>query len=206
MLSRRLIGGFVLRLLPLYVLLVIPWPGLGPIYASCYSAAASLVFGSLIPGGSVRFERMPKPEKGYDTKVHFVNLSTGATISAISSSRDPAYFQTAFLVSLILATPLPWRRRLGSLLAGLALVHLAIFLKVLLTVLHGFSQDRVALLSPDAPWDTILSALTRVAVADIVSLLTIPVLIWILVSFRQADWEYWAHAGADQLPAEAKVD
>ncbi len=206
MLSRRLIVGFFLRLLPLYVLFVIPWPGLKQTYAHCYGAVATVVFGSLVPGGSVRFEPMSKPMKGYDVEMHLVNVGTDAKQAALVSSRDPAYFQTAFLVSLILATPLPWRRRLMSLLAGTALVHLAIFFKVLLTVLHGFSLDRVALLSPDPPWDTVLSALNRVAVADIVSLLTIPVMIWILVSFRQADWEQLAPAKVDQRPAEAEVE
>ncbi len=206
MLSRRLIGGFFLRLLPLYVLLVLPWPGLKQTYSYCYGVVATVVFGSLVPGGSVRFEPLSEHIKGYDVKMHLVNRRTGATQIALTSSRDPAYFQTAFLVSLILATPLPWRRRLNSLLVGTALVHLAIFVKVLLTVLHGFTRDRVALLSPDPPWDAVLSALTRVAVADIVSLLTIPVMIWILVSFRQEDWEQSVQAGADRLPAEAEVE
>lgn len=192
----RLIGGFVVRLVVLYALFVIPWPGLKSGYARCYSAMATGAFHSLTPGGLVRFEAVSEPQKGYDVKMHLVNVQTGAEQIALTSSRDPAYFQTAFLAALILATPLSWRRRLMSLMAGMVLLHLAIFLKVLLTVLQGFTRDRVGLLHPEPPWDAVLSALTRVAVADIVSLLLIPVLIWVLVSFRQEDWERWERAGS----------
>jgi len=204
--SGRPIGGFFARLLLLYILLVIPWPGLKPTYARCYSSVATLVFGSLVPGGAVRFTPMPEPMKGYDVRMDLVNLRTSATQTAMVSSRDPAYFQTAFLVSLILATPLPWRRRLKSLVVGIVAVHAFMFLRVLLTILHGFARGRVGLLSPDPPWDTILSVLARVALADIVSLLMVPVLIWILITFRQADWERWAHADGNPLRLDVKVE
>ncbi len=187
--KRRIIVGFFLRLFLLYGFLVIPWSVVKACYGSFYRVAATDIFGSLIPGGTVRYERMSEPRGGYDTHIFYMNTRTGAWQTAVASSRDPAYFQTIFLISLVLATPVPWRRRGWALVAGLALVQGFIFLKVFVTLLYGFSRPQVAVLDPAPLLRLWLSAANRILVADLVALLLVPVFIWMLVTFRATDWD-----------------
>ncbi len=187
MLPPRRIAGFFCRLLVIYGLLVIPWPGIKAAYAALYSGSGNLFFGSLVSGGSVRFHPMSPPKGKFDTHIHLVNLRSAAKETVITSSRIPGYLPTAFLVSLVLATPLPWRRRLWALLCGLLLVNAGVVCKLFVTVLHRFSSTGLSLLAPAPLWKKLLRLANDFAEGDVVMLLMLPVFIWILVSFRGDD-------------------
>ncbi len=94
---RRRIAGFFARLLLIYGLFVIPWPGVKAAYAAFFSRGANIALQSSVPGGRVRFRPVPPPAGKYDTYIHFFNKQSGARKSLRTSSRDPAYLQTACL-------------------------------------------------------------------------------------------------------------
>ena len=110
-----------------------------------------------------------------------------------------AYLQTGFLASLFLATPVRWRRRLRALSWGLILVHVAIVGKMLVTVLNAYSGKGVSLLARTWPWEDIMAVAYVFAERDILTLVMLPVLLWILVSFRRADWASWLKTGAQPV-------
>ena len=59
-----------------------------------------------------------------------------------TASRVVGYAPTAMLVSLALATPVGWKRRLWTLLWGLVLVHLFIVFRLTIVLLHvGFAAS-----------------------------------------------------------------
>ena len=188
MLPFRLIAGFFCRLLVIYALLAIPWPGIKAGYAAIFRAGGNLIFGSLVSGGSVHFHPMLEPQDKFDTHIHFVNLRSGEKKKLLTSSRNPGYLQTAFLVSLVLATPVPWRRRLWALLWGLIPLNMAIAGRLLVRVLYMFSSARLSLLAPGPPWENVLQRANDFAAGDVVMMLMLPVFIWILVSFRRDDF------------------
>lgn len=193
MLPFRQIAAFFIRLLVIYGLLLILWPGVKPTYAGIFSAQGNLVFRSLIPRGPVYLRPMVPPSAGvFDTEIHLLNLRSGAGGMIPASSRR-AYAQTILLVSLVLATPLPWWRRFTALVWGLILVDVAITCKLFVAVLHGFSDSHVRLLVPAPPWDRILPLANQLVANDIVTLFIVPVFIWILVTFRRTDWAEFAH-------------
>ncbi len=195
--SRKQIAGFFVRLILVYGFLVAPWPGVKSGYATLYRSAATTLFRTMIPGGVVHFEPMSDPYRKFDTNIQFLNTRSGARQTAVTSSRDPAFFQTIFLISLVLATPLPWRRRGLAMAAGLALLHVFIFGKVLITLLYGFSRPQIALLAPAPIWKTMLSVANRVVVGDLLALLFVPLLIWVLVSFWGVERSGWTTERAD---------
>ncbi|MHC4697956.1 MAG: hypothetical protein ACYTFA_14580, partial [Planctomycetota bacterium] len=125
MLRFRGITGFFTRLSVIYILFVLPWPGLKAEYAAFFRTGGNLVLPSLIPEGSIRLAPAPDPTDRFDTYIHFANKRTGGEGEAVASSRNSGYLQTAFLISLILATPQAWSGRLWALLWGLILVNLA---------------------------------------------------------------------------------
>ena len=194
----RRIAGFFARLVAIYALLVIAWPGIKTAYAVVYSAGGNLVFQTLMPWSSIRFHPRVDPTGQFDTRINFANKRTGAEGWILASSRNCGYLQTAFLVSLVLATSLPWRRRLWALLWGLILVNVAVACKLLVILLAGFSHGGFLLKLPPA-WEKVLEVGYHLASNDLASLWPVSVFIWILVSFRRTDWQTWLQA--DTPPA-----
>lgn len=183
--------GFVVRVGLLYVVMAWPWSIVTRAYASAYRSVCNACFSSMVSGASIHFQPITERKRVYDSEIQFVNTRTGANQLALVSSRDPAYYQTAFVIALVLATPLPWRRRLLALAASLVLVHLVILAKVCLTLVHGLNRGQVAVLHLSHGVERLVTLANREAVNDIVSVLMIPVLIWMVVMFFAGDWERW---------------
>ncbi len=184
--SRR-IAGFVCRLVLVYAVLAVPWPGIRAVYTALYCAGGNALFGRSIPGGSVYFHPLLPATASHDTHIHFVNLRTGATVNLTTDCRRPAYLPTAFLVSLVLAAPIPWRRRLWALLWGMILLNVFLACYQLVFVLHAFIPPRLSLFVPSPPWATVLEEVHKAAEGDVVTWFIVPALIWVLVTLRRED-------------------
>lgn len=180
---------FVLRLVLIYALLMVPWPGLRDAYAAVFRAGGNLVFGSLGPDRSASLKPLSDPRTKCDTVLVLRVKRAGRSMEARGACASRlGYVPTAFLLALILATRMPWRRRCKALLLGLLMVNIVVLVTVGLLVLKGLSTNlppAVALLSPFG----------RKAVAEAAHLMTgtwsvfvVPILIWLLVAFRRADW------------------
>ena len=195
--SRR-IAGFFVRLFVIYGLLAIPWPGLRLGYASLYCDVGNLIFGSFMPGGSVHFHPMIPPTVKNDTNIECANLETGALVTLITGSRNSAYLPTAFLVSLVLATPVPWQRRAWALLWGLMLMTVFVASCQLVCVLYAFNRPCLSLISVGPRWSQALETLFEAAQGDAVTWLAVAALIWVLVTFRRSDWETISLAASTQ--------
>lgn len=198
----RRIAGFGCRLLLIYGALFALLPVLSPVYAVFYSAGGNLLFQSSVPGGYVHIHPLLEPTALQDTHIQAINRRTGGITRITTDSRRPAYLPTAFLVSLVLATPLPWRRRLWAMASGLILVNIFIALELLIVVVLAFSFGGGALWAPTPPWDKALAAAVEVANGGMVTWFMVPALIWILVSFRQTDWETWVQVDARQAAGQ----
>jgi hypothetical protein len=78
---------------------------------------------------------------------------------------------------------------------GLILVNLAITCKLLILVLRALSyKDFLLKLTPG--WEKVVQVAYELALIDVLSLWPVSVFIWILVSFRRADWELWLETDA----------
>jgi hypothetical protein len=192
MLPPKRIAGCFCRVALIYGLLVLPWPGVRAGYAAFFRAGGNLIFRSSIPGGSVRFRPAPRPKGPIDTHVQFADLRSGTTTAVMTSSQKPGYLSTALVLALVLATPLPWRRRLRALFWGLILISAFVACELLIIVLHVFSAARLSLFGPPPPWDKVLTVAHQVATSGVVTWFIFPVFVWGLVCFRKTDWAKWA--------------
>ena len=188
--SSRIVGSLALVAL-FYGLFLVAWPVVETGFVSLYSGCANAAFGSMVPDAHVRFQPELPPKGIIDTHIHVTNLRTGARRITGMSSRHPAYLQIALFVSLVLATPMPWRRKPWALLGGLVLVALAIACKQAIVLLYSFAWPSVGILTPQAPWDVLLNVAGHLAYTDLVIVLVIPLFIWFLVCFRASDWQRW---------------
>lgn len=129
----RRVLWFLLRFALIYGLLLAPWPGLTEGFGKLFSSAADRVFGSDDPTHSVRIRWMDPaqgmigPKWGQDTVLllEFRGAPRAARpsiFSLVRSSRYTGYVPAALLIALVLATPVPWRRRAWAILWGLPLI------------------------------------------------------------------------------------
>jgi len=193
-----LIAGFFARLVVLYVALMVLWPALKAPYRAGYRAFGNICFSRIGSGATARFEPWPIEEEIKDGQVVLENYTVpGAKIKILMpiSTRYAGYMPTAVVISLILATPLPWRRRWVALAFGLVLVHLFILLWLGVSILDDLSDPIAGLpthgyiLAPAIK--SVLKFLVENVVESVIACAYIaPIFIWIAAAFRRRDREW----------------
>lgn len=93
---------------------------------------------------------------------------------------------TALTIALVVATPIPWRRRAWALLGGLILIHLFIVISI---AVHIWDASPVVSLLTFTPfWQQVADGLDYTLITQYGASFYVPVLIWISVSFRGQDF------------------
>jgi hypothetical protein len=208
--AKRIVAFFVSAAV-LYLLLMILWPVVQPAYAPCYRAVAGLVFSSFGAANSIRFAPAQDASRPEDSLIIARHKHTGAGGDFPHSSRKTGYVPTAVLVSLVLATPLPWRRRWRALLWGLVLVNVFVGVRIGLIVLHYLGADPRLGFFDLSPTERKLAEWAVQAFVQVYgSSFGFPVFIWLAVTFRRGDWHSLfgapAHQSADEPPGPSARD
>ena len=124
----------------------------------------------------------PGPEEEKDTLLLLQNSKTLGQIGfQRTGSRLMGYTPTALLIALILATPIPWRRRLVTLIAGLVVVHAFVVLRMTLMVAsRGFADvnEKFRLFTPSTLWTQVLNGAREVFCDNPTFHYVIPVVLW----------------------------
>ena len=156
-------------------------------------AAAALLFESSGDDWKVVFQEIDAPE--HDMRIVFYKLSrarTGIKMIPVGyikhNSHRSGYICTTFLIALILATPVGWRRRGWALLYGMLLIHVLIALKVGILLLYGFNKEPFSVIVLSPFWSRALSLAYHVFIPNLTFSLIVSVFIWFLVSFRREEW------------------
>ncbi|MCP4590790.1 MAG: hypothetical protein GY842_08595 [bacterium] len=193
----KLFRHFAIRLVLAFGLLLIPWPGLADGYAAMFRSVEQVLLGSVWPRGGAEFARLeigalpqgyPLPPNVHmlDTVIRLHNRPARLTGYAFNSSRQVGYLSTITLVALVIATPLPWRRKRWALLWGLLFVYAYAFIRVGVYIGNNFSGT--------APPSLYVMTASSKGVLDYVArsilpagTFVVPLVVWILVTFRRAD-------------------
>jgi hypothetical protein len=192
-----------------FSLLSWPWPRLKQSYASGYRSAA----GWLLPtfGKFGRCEYVPVGNPNADTQVTLVNIRTATRGGFLINTRFMGYVPTVLTFSLIVATPVAWRRRAWSLLWGMLAVNVFVWARLALSVLHGFcgpSGERpLSLFSPGPILATVLEFVYFVFAVSSPGHVVVPLFLWVAVTFRHKDWETLLHrsaGGAAAVPIHSR--
>ena len=184
---RNPITRFLCRLLVLYTLLALPWPGLSNAYGHYFRAICRLVFTADDAQRQLSFEtpgeNSPRPN---DTRIAIVNkqlMHPDGSGPVRNLDLNFGWQSMALLVALILATPISWSRRRWALLWGLFAIHVFLLLFVSLCIFGESAEISLVTLSPF--WKAAIAG-SRAALASQLNL-AVPILIWILVTFRRED-------------------
>lgn len=187
MLRRNPIVFFSCRLAIIFALLAAPWPGLGQAYGRYFRAIGRMVFAADDGQRQLSFEtpgeNSPRPN---DTRIVIVNKALMQSDGSGPVRNMDVKFgreSIAFLLALILATPVSWSRRAWAALWGLLAMHCFIFTFLAFCIWNESTE--ILLVNVDPFWRTVASG-GKEALASQFNL-AVPVLIWLLVTFRRED-------------------
>lgn len=181
MIERKGITGFAFRVILVYGLFTLPWHGLGTLYGSAFRAVANVLFGQFGSDGAARFEPLPDATTKRDTQLVLRHRWTGREITTQYGSRYTGYLPTAVFVALMVATPLPRRRRLAALGVGLMLISAFVALRVALSLLQGFRF--VGLFDYASSGNYAIDLACEVISKSTITSFFMPIFVWLLVSF-----------------------
>lgn len=184
--------GFLIRFVVIFGLLIAPWPGWDLGYSRYFQSVGRMAFNlSGERPRKVLLEPASGKYPGLDTRITLENTELAdrgdkncARATEIDS-RSIGWVPTALTAALVLATPIPWRRRLTSLAGGLVLVHLFILFSLQSWIWSN--STGVSLLTLSSFWQTVADDLSYALINQLGASFSVPVIIWILVTFRRQD-------------------
>lgn len=186
----KLIIGFFIRFILLYGVLMGLWPVAYDTYGVFFKGGTELLYGSLGSSRAVQLRPLPPSERldENDTQLVFKTGASRNWRSTKISVRDIGYLSTTVLVGLIVATPIPWRRRVRALLAGMVLLHGVIALRLGILIAALFDRTSPApWITPDTFWGKAVDAgIVRFSLGQPIAYI-VSILIWMLVSLHRDD-------------------
>ncbi|HWB60939.1 MAG TPA: hypothetical protein VG733_15695 [Chthoniobacteraceae bacterium] len=173
----------------LYVALIIPWPGWGVVSGVWFRSIGRTVFAPVSGARKLTFEKVGVEPRPNVTRIEIENLNlmqedgSGPVRYYDVDALSFAWHPTALVFSLIICTPVPWRRKGWALLWGFVCIHIAIYALLAFNIWIESAEVSLVTFSPtgrhiaEGVRDFLLWQLSTV----------VPVVIWLLVTFRKED-------------------
>lgn len=182
-----MLARFIAIVIVLSIALLLLWPVAGEAYNRAYINVAHTLFHSIGSDVRVDFSRIEE-QGGRDVSMKVRNMRAGMMVERHVPSRYAGYLPTALLIALVVATPLAWRRRLTSLLIGLATLHAYMATVLLLTIVRMLSRDGPAqLFELSGFWEGLLQLIVHQTTTSPTFSALVPVIIWAAATFRRGD-------------------
>jgi len=189
MLESRQITIFLCRLAVVYVLLLLPWPGFREFYGAYFRAFGGMIFAGQTERSEMTFETPePNSPRPQDTRIVIVNKAlmnfdgSGPVRNLDFDALAVGWKPLALLTALIIATPIPGRRRIRALAFGMLAIHT--FLLLFLAVAIWNESTEISLVSLTPFWKSAANEAKDMLVHQIG---LAPLLVWVLVTFRRED-------------------
>jgi hypothetical protein len=193
-LSPKQIIGPVLRFGVIFGLLIFPWSGWNQLYSSYFRALGTAAFSRDNDQRIVYFEPHAV-QHGFSSLDTLVTLGNRALADSNGNARvkeidldtrSLGWMPTALTMALILATPVPWRQRAWALAWGMLLIHAFILFSLQVWIWDESTDLSLADISPFL--QTVMDNLEYTLITQLGASFSVPLLIWILVTFRRKDF------------------
>lgn len=219
MLQPKSILKFAAATLLLSALLLYPWKSVERRYAHAFQAVNSRLFAQFwfwsagravfidlrakdvvqrmddaTPGDlrTVRQLQVLPPTDVLDTLVLIMNREKPGPFGQFRiGSRQLGYWPAAWLLVLILAKPLPRKRKAWAVVWGMVLVHAFIAFRLSIKLLEGglaVPTKKYAIFQPGEFMLDVLKRMNQMFVEDPTISFVVPTLIWFAVAFTRQDW------------------
>jgi hypothetical protein len=209
----RTIAVFLCSFVLVYGLLILPWPGWNRVYSRYLQALGRMVFVGNGDRRILRFSSGTDLPGSLDTRITLANrdrldpAGRGSVRILGLDARGIGWVPTALLVALILATPIPWRRRGWALFRGLLGVHVFILFSLGIYIWNESTELSLVALAPF--WKTVADGLEETLITQLGASFVVPALIWILVAFGRQDLDqlskFWLSPNAQRRITNSKL-
>lgn len=187
MLNMKALAGFFGRFLLFFTVMLLLWPIVGATYGAFYRSEMNAIFGDMFSGGVVSLELYEDKKTTFDTQLFLDSKTTGQGAFRRINSYQQGYLPMIYLIGLVLATPIPWPRRLQALLWGLVIINMYIPLRLLPALLISFSHQGLGVVSLGAWSAAIVEFLKDVIHVGFAGHFVVPIPIWFLLCIRRGD-------------------
>lgn len=229
----RLLLFFVVLTGTTSALLLLPIPQIDRTHAAFFRSVGDVVFSRFWfwPDGKVRFidlyaddvrgavagatavplpasYRPPLVKREMETLMIVTNRSVPTTFGQLRlSSRMVGYWPLAFMFALVLAKPLPFKRKLWAFALGLAVTEAFVLFRLTLHLADAcfFANKKYALYVLGEGAHGILHQVKQIVVDNPTSSFVAPLLIWIFMAFTRQDWAVF-HEMRGSMPREEDGD
>lgn len=194
MFKTRTLWLFLLKAAILYGILALPFSFYDRLYGSFYRSMGKCFFENFGDGGVVKFTE----EQGiFSTRILILNPAKVRADGALYggtcniNTRYYGYVPTILLISLIIASPVPRKRKLIALAAGLILLYALILFKqwiILLTLCDQGGSD-LGLITFNSFQLKLLRITSNIFYKSVSPVMYFTVVIWLLVTFRMEDFK-----------------
>ncbi len=220
MLKRSAVIWFSLIAIVVYSALTWAWPSFENLYTAHFRAVGNIAFSQFWfwPNAKVDFLdlksetlraqvnaklpanlpdgfELPKPQGVSDTLMILRNKNVPGSAGFLrTSSRLIGYTPTAVLFSLVLATPIAWKRRWWLLFWGMIVVHVAVVVRLTALLLDaGFADPskKYALFEPGRFMADIIDRADLILADNPTFSYVVAVFVWVLVLFLIQCWYEW---------------
>lgn len=174
-----------------YSVVLFSWPITGQAYCAAFRAIGTLIYGSNDWSKEITFESFPEGYHSHYTRVAIVNPAkmkpdgSGPVRNLDLDTRAFGWMPLALLLSLVLATPLPWKRRRRALLWGFICLQTCTILALGYCIWNESTE--IGLVSLSATGKDAFMAVRSMLAGQL--MMAVPVLVWILTTFRQGDFQ-----------------
>lgn len=175
-----------------YTALIVPWPGVNAPYGRAFRALVGAAYSRDDARLLVYLRAAEHPPRAeIDTEIVVATKPANASGDLPArllglDTRSVGWVPLALLVALIVATPVPWRRRLVALALGLILINTYVLFVVGVYLWNETAGATTWTWLPYAP--ALGDALEETFVTQLGPSFVVPVLIWAAVTFRRPDW------------------
>lgn len=169
-------------------------------YPAAFRSIATQTFVGLSKlGGSWMVALLPaeRPSDRLDTDLTLANSRTRAVARQPISTDLLTYTPTTITLTLILATPIPWRRRAWACVFGLLLAAAWTAGGLVLLVVRAYGTPGTDMTIYD--WGPVtlkvLGFLAETATVSTITPYVVPLFIWVLVTLRRGDVQHFVEGG-----------
>ena len=187
---------FCCRFALVYGLLIAPWPGWDAAYGRFFREVGNLIFSRTNPRHFVIFETgdatidAARPTEVLAGDRNLLDAHGYGPMKQMElDTRLVSFVPASLIIALILATPLPWRRRVWALWWGLICLYGFDFLQIAIWLLQepDNSPGGLALIDLPSFARTVVNHLLDILLDKMDMVGFVPIVIWVLVTFRQRD-------------------
>ena len=192
MLQSKTLLLFLLKAVIIYTVLCAPISYYDRAYGVFYRSIAGFTFETFNGTGFAMFREMDDPAMTHLLIGNYALVKpdkTTVTLERFINTRYLGFIPTILLVSLVLASPVPWKRRAVALAAGFLVITLLVIFKQWIALLWHSEQNSWLQLSTFTGFrEKLFKYSYHIICVSSSTLLYFVVAVWLLVTFRVDDF------------------